>query len=129
MWRPTWSRALPKRKRRARGSETVDTISPFDEKRLDRATDERSPLRMGGAHSDLQALYLQRLRRLIRLRRHHREDLNDDGLWLLDRSIFATYRNCIHVGAGFAAHDILRNSPLGSQLPDDDLRPKTASAH
>ncbi len=84
---------------------------------------------MRGECRGLQTLYLQRLRRLIRLREHHREDLNDDGLWLLDRSIFATYRDCIEVGAGFAAHDTIHTSPLGSRLSNDDPRPESASTH
>lgn len=72
--------------------------------------------------SDLQTVYLHRLRRLIRVREHHRDNLNDEGLWLLDRSIFATYRDCVHTGAGFAANDILKTSPLASRLPGNSLR-------
>lgn len=86
----------------------LDTVSPFDRRRIDPLTEERLPLEMRHESRGLQALYLRRLQRLIRLREHHEEDLNDDGLWLLDRSIFATYRDCIQIGAGFAAHDILR---------------------
>lgn len=92
--------------------------SRFDEKRMDRITEYRWPLEMGEEASDLQAVYLKRLRRLIGLREHHEEELNDDGLWLLDRSIFATYRDCIQIGAGFAANDILSGSPLGSRISD-----------
>ena len=87
---------------------TLDTVSPFDRRRIDPVTAEHLPPEMQDESCNLQALYLRRLRRLIRLRDHHEENLNDDGLWLLDRSIFATYRDCIQIGAGFAAHDILR---------------------
>jgi len=81
-----------------------------------------SPLRMRDGSSNLQAVYLHRLQRLIRVREHHHENLNDEGLWLLDRSIFATYRDCVQTGAGFAANDILRTSPLGSRLRGNGLR-------
>jgi len=80
------------------------------------------PLQMRDGSSNLQTVYLHRLRRLIRVREHHRENLNDEGMWLLDRSIFATYRDCVQAGAGFAANDILRTSPLGSRLSGNSLR-------
>ena len=44
--------------------------------------------------------YLSRLRRLLRLRRDHFEELNEQGLKLLDRSIFAAYCDCIDIGQG-----------------------------
>jgi hypothetical protein len=72
------------------------------------------PPTMHNESSDLQLTYLRRLRRLLRLRLHHQEELNDEGLWLLDRSIFATYRDCLDSGASFAADEILRTSSLGS---------------
>ncbi|MBF6599915.1 MAG: hypothetical protein IVW36_05340, partial [Dehalococcoidia bacterium] len=46
--------------------------------------------------------YLNRLRRLLRLRRDHFEELNDAGLRLLDRSIFAAYCDCLDIGQGDA---------------------------
>jgi hypothetical protein len=58
--------------------------------------------------SAVQNAYLGRLRRLLRLRTDHREDLNDQGLWLLDRSIFTTYRDCVELGVGFVAQGIIR---------------------
>ena len=73
-----------------------------------------SPLRMRDGSSNLQAVYLHRLQRLIRVREHHHENLNDEGLWLLDRSIFATYRDCLDSGAVFAADELLRASSLSS---------------
>jgi hypothetical protein len=69
---------------------------------------------MHNESSDLQQAYLRRLRRLLRLRTHHQEELNDDGLWLLDRSIFATYRDCLESGAALTADEILRASSLSS---------------
>jgi hypothetical protein len=58
--------------------------------------------------SALQNAYLGRLRRLLRLRTDHHEDLNEQGLWLLDRSIFTTYRDCAELGVGFVAQGIVR---------------------
>jgi len=58
--------------------------------------------------SALQNAYLGRLRRLLRLRTDHHEDLNDQGLWLLDRSIFTSYRDCVDLGVGFVAQGIIR---------------------
>lgn len=58
--------------------------------------------------STLQTAYLRRLRRLLRLRTDHHEDLNEQGLWLLDRSIFTTYRDCLELGMGFVAQGIIR---------------------
>lgn len=51
--------------------------------------------------------YLSRLERLLCLRRDHRDELNEDGRWLLDRSIFATYVDCVHTGRGQQAQEIL----------------------
>jgi hypothetical protein len=56
----------------------------------------------------LQNACLGRLRRLLRLRSDHHEDLNDQGLWLLDRSIFTTYCDCVELGAGFVAQGMVR---------------------
>jgi hypothetical protein len=62
----------------------------------------------------LQKAYLGRLRRLLRLRSDHHDDLNDQGLWLLDRSIFTTYCDCVEMGVGFVAQEIIcRLSPRG----------------
>lgn len=56
--------------------------------------------------------YLARLRRLLRLRRDHFDELNDQGLRLLDRSIFAAYCDCIDIGQGDAARDVLKDVRL-----------------
>jgi len=61
--------------------------------------------------------YLQRLRRLLRLRRDHFEELNEQGLRLLDRSIFATYCDCIDIGRGNEARDVLKDVRLTVSLP------------
>jgi hypothetical protein len=56
-----------------------------------------APASLGPA--SLRAVYLQRLQRLLRLRRQHEQELNKQGLRLLDRSLFAAYCACrdIHV--------------------------------
>lgn len=53
--------------------------------------------------------YLQRLRRLLRLRRDHYEELNLQGLRLLDRSIFAAYCDCVEIGEIESAKEVLKN--------------------
>ncbi len=55
----------------------------------------------------LRGVYLRRLRRMVRLRHQHSQDLNQQGLRLLDRSIFAAYCDCRDVGAGHKARDVL----------------------
>lgn len=60
--------------------------------------------------------YLSRLRRLLRLRRDHFEELNEQGLRLLDRSIFAAYCDCIDIGQGEAAKGVLKDVRLTLSL-------------
>jgi hypothetical protein len=61
---------------------------------------------------DLREGYLARLRRLLRLRRDHFEELNDQGLRLLDRSIFAAYCDCLDIGEQEAARAVLKDVRL-----------------
>ena len=60
--------------------------------------------------------YLNRLRRLLRLRRDHFEELNEQGLRLLDRSIFAAYCDCLDIGQGDAAKSVLKDVRLTLSL-------------
>lgn len=60
--------------------------------------------------------YLTRLRRLLRLRRDHFDELNEQGLRLLDRSIFAAYCDCIDIGQGDAAKGVLKDVRLTVSL-------------
>jgi hypothetical protein len=60
--------------------------------------------------------YLSRLRRLLRLRRDHFEELNEQGLRLLDRSIFAAYCDCLDIGQGDAAKAVLKDVRLTLSL-------------
>ena len=48
---------------------------------------------------DLKKHYVKRLERLIRLRSDFENDLNRLGLDLLDKSIQATYQDCLANGA------------------------------
>ena len=77
---------------------------------------------------ELQTHYIGRLRRLLQLRQAHLGELNQEGVWLLDRSIFATYCDCVEVGAGLAAQDALRSQPSaegpGTELVGPMRRPR-----
>jgi hypothetical protein len=53
----------------------------------------------GRTKGQIKATFVSRLERLVRLRREYNEDLNPLGLRLLDRAIYATYRDCIAFGA------------------------------
>lgn len=52
------------------------------------------------AASDVRAGALAQLRRLLRLRRDHADQMNDDGLRLLDISVTSALRSCDRAGAG-----------------------------
>jgi hypothetical protein len=68
---------------------------------------------VGAANTEqLREGYLSRLRRLLRLRRDHFEELNDQGLRLLDRSIFAAYCDCLDIGEAEAARSVLKDVRL-----------------
>ena len=84
-----------------------------------RATKAQRPApKIAGAHPEqLRDGYLNRLRRLLRLRRDHFEELNDQGLRLLDRSIFAAYCDCIDIGQGDAARAVLKDVRLTLTIP------------
>ncbi len=78
---------------------------------------EKRPTREAAApatasHEQLRDGYLTRLRRLLRLRRDHFDELNEQGLRLLDRSIFAAYCDCIDIGQGDAAKAVLKDVRL-----------------
>jgi hypothetical protein len=59
----------------------------------------------------INVLFVSRLERLIRLRREYREDLNPLGIRLLDRAIYATYRDCIDYGAVAQAEALMAAHP------------------
>ncbi len=68
----------------------------------------RPSLRADPHDEALRGLYLKRLQRLLGLRQRHEQDLNPQGLHLMDRSIFTAYCDCREVGAGEEARRILR---------------------
>ncbi|MEX2158176.1 MAG: hypothetical protein WEB04_02120 [Dehalococcoidia bacterium] len=72
--------------------------------------------------SSLRVVYLQRLQRLLRLRREHEQELNQQGLRLLDRSLFAAYCACRDAGAEEEARAILRREGIHMAPPERELR-------
>ena len=56
--------------------------------------------------------FVNRLERLIQLRRDFEDDLNPLGLDLLHRSIYATFRDCVTHGASDKAHDLMEQAGL-----------------
>jgi hypothetical protein len=61
----------------------------------------------------LGGVYVSRLERLVRLRRDFEEHLNGLGITLLDRSIFATLRDCMESGAGDKARILMQELSFG----------------
>lgn len=57
--------------------------------------------------SPLQLHFLQRLDRLLHLRNEQAGQLNDDGLRLIDRAIYSTYRDTVDLGIGTDAKELL----------------------
>jgi len=78
-----------------------------------------TPASLGPAH--LRSVYLQRLQRLLRLRRQHEPELNSQGIRLLDRSLFAAYCACRDVGAEEEARAILRTANIHVDPPGREL--------
>jgi hypothetical protein len=60
-------------------------------------------------YSSLQLHFLRRLNRLLRLRRQQRAQLKPDGLRLVDRAIFAAYRDCAAAGVSAEAQEVLQS--------------------
>lgn len=76
-------------------------------------TEMASPVTENEAeYSPLQLHFLRRLQRLLRLRTEQSDELNGDGLRLIDRAIYATYCDATDVGVAEAAQDILREVPV-----------------
>jgi hypothetical protein len=60
-------------------------------------------------YSSLQLHFLRRLNGLLRLRQQQRAQLKPRGLRLLDRAIFATYRDCAAAGVSAEAQEVLQS--------------------
>lgn len=65
--------------------------------------------------SMLAAGFLMRLRRLLRLRRDHADEMNARGLALMDDMIVRSFRDCLEVGAGDEAR--LLTASIRSAIP------------
>ena len=66
------------------------------------------PLHIDSFGVEMRGVYLRRLQRLLELRKNHEGQLNLEGLRLLDKSIYATYCDCVSVAAAEAAQEVLR---------------------
>jgi hypothetical protein len=69
-------------------------------------------------YSSLQLHFLRRLNRLLRLRDQQRIQLKPQGLRLLDRAIFAAYRDCTATGVSTEAQEVLQS--VGSRTSTDN---------
>ena len=74
------------------------------------------PLLTVSTPASLRNVYLRRLERLVRLRRRHARELNQRGLRLLDRAVFAAYCACRDIGIESEARAALRNAPAAQDL-------------
>ncbi len=63
-----------------------------------------------GSLSPMQSHFLQRLSRLLKLRSEQSDQLNEDGLRLIDRAIYATYCDAVDVGVTEEAQRLLQRS-------------------
>ncbi len=78
----------------------------------------------------LKSVYVDRIERLLLLRREHDQELNSQGIRLLDRAIFAAYCACREAGLEDKAKSILldANLPIGQlELPNTDELPRTGT--
>jgi hypothetical protein len=62
--------------------------------------------------ASLPELFLERLQRLADLRRTRASEFNAEGLAMIDRSIFSTFRECRDMGAESEALAILQATGL-----------------
>ena len=64
------------------------------------------------SNTQVRSVFVNRLSRLIQLHRDFQEDLNTMGLQLLERSIDATYWDCVDFGAQEQARQLLSRAGL-----------------
>ncbi len=69
------------------------------------------PSRPSRKDGGLGSHYLSRLERLVRLRKDFEDHLNDLGVDILDRSIRATYLDCVDTGAADRAKLLMESLP------------------
>ncbi len=65
----------------------------------------------------VRSVYLERLERLQRLRLQHEGELNQRGIRLLDRSVFAAYCACRDIGAEQEALEVLHSIASDEATP------------
>jgi hypothetical protein len=58
-------------------------------------------------YSPLQLHFLRRLNRLLRLRSEQTGELNEDGVRLIDRTIYSTYCDAVDLGVAEEAQKLL----------------------
>lgn len=99
-----------------------------------RAMNTKQPTELKLLDSDpvsLKNVYVDRIERLLRLRREHEPELNDQGIRLLDRAIFAAYCACREAGVEEEAKEVLHDANVELQgqldLPDADDLPRTGT--
>lgn len=74
-----------------------------------------SPLTENEAsYSPIQLHFLRRLHRLLRLRQDQGQELNGEGVRLIDRAIYSTYCDACDVGVAEEAQRVLRRLPAAS---------------
>ncbi|HUF52195.1 MAG TPA: hypothetical protein VMR52_00290 [Dehalococcoidia bacterium] len=67
-----------------------------------------SPIKEGeSSYSPLQRHFLERLNRLLSLRADQVNQLNEDGLLLIDRTIYSTYCDAVDMGVADEAQRML----------------------
>jgi hypothetical protein len=71
-------------------------------------------------YSRLQLHFLRRLNRLLRLRQQQRDQLKPEGLRLLDRAIFATYRDCGTAGVSAEAQKVVQSVGSGASVGNSE---------
>jgi hypothetical protein len=70
-----------------------------------------------GDERSLREVYLSRLERLMTLRARHADELNSQGLRLLDRSLFEAYTACREMGATREAQAIINRTGFPAEGP------------
>ncbi len=63
-----------------------------------------------GSLSPMQSHFLQRLSRLLKLRSEQSGQLNEDGMLLIDRTIYSTYCDAVDAGVTEEAQRLLHRS-------------------
>jgi hypothetical protein len=71
-----------------------------------------------GSFSPLQQHFLGRLNRLLRLRSDQSRQLNEDGMRLIDRTIYSTYCDAVDLGATEEAQQMLQRHAYSTPNSD-----------